>query len=435
MKRKAIMFVSAVLLAASLCGIFVSADDRTPGKLSYGIDVIAGSIKFEKSVEAGQVLSFTEDDFNSALGTDALASITILDLPDGKIGKLTLADIDVMKNQVISAENIKKLKFVPVAECESECSFVFGSVSPAQPIAVTCNIKITVPAGFIPSSGRHDALTVSLDTMQEIPCYTYLKAGETESEHYGYRIVSYPENGTLKLLNRYNGYCRYTPVDGFTGSDSFTYAEYDASGRESEQVTVNISVVKRGSDICYCDMEDDPAWLAAMKLAEKGIMVGKTVCNVAYFDPDGSVRRDEFLAMVMNTCGISLEYDGDAVTAFADDAKIPTYLKSYVSYALDKGYINGIYSQQGNVFNASAPISVAEAAVMIYNVLGVAPSGEKAVFADKDNIPDWAEQAMATMADLEVIGLAEYNGYDKNLTRAQAAEMLVKVSELAEVKK
>ena len=434
MKRKAIMFVSALLLAASLCGIFVSADDRTSGRLSYGIDVIAGSINFEKSVEAGQVLSFTEDDFNSALGTDDLASITILNLPDGKIGKLTLADIAVMKNQVISAENISKLKFVPLAECESECSFVFGSVSSAQPIAVTCKIKITVPEGYLPSSSTPEALTVFVNTMREIPCYTYLMAGETEGEHYGYRIVSYPENGTLDLINRYNGYCRYTPLDGFTGSDSFTYAEYDTSGRESEKVTVKISVAERGSDICYCDMEGDPAWLAAMKLAEKGIMVGKTVCNVAYFDPDGSVRRDEFLAMVMNTCGISLEYDENAVTTFADDAKIPAYLKSYVSYALDKGYINGIYSQKGNVFNASAPISVAEASVMMYNVLGIAPRGEKAVFADGDKIPDWAEQAMATMADLEVIGLAEYTGYDKNLTRAEAAQMLVTISELAEAK-
>ena len=434
MKRKAIMFVSAVLLAASLCGLFVSADDRASGRLSYGIDVIAGSIKFEKSVEAGQVLSFSAEDFNNALGTENLASITILDLPDGKIGKLTLSDIAVMKNQVISAENINKLKFVPVAECESECSFVFGSVSPAQPIAVTCNIKITVPEGYVPSSGTPETLTVSVDTMQEIPCYTYLKPGETEGEHYGYRIISYPENGTLKLINRYDGYCRYTPLDGFTGNDSFTYAEYDTSGREGEKVTVKISVVGRGTDICYCDMEDDPAWLAAMKLAEKGIMVGKTVCNVAYFDPDGSVRRDEFLAMVMNICGISLEYDENAVTTFADDEKIPSYLKSYVSYALDNGYINGIYSQKGNVFNASAPISVAEASVMIYNVLGIAPRGEKAVFADGDDIPDWAEQAMATMADLEVIGLSEYTGYDKNLTRAQAAQMLVTVSGLAEAK-
>ena len=431
MKRKTIMFVSAVLLAASLCGIFVFADDRASGRLSYGIDVIAGSINFEKSVDAGRELSFTAEDFETVLGTDKLSGITILSLPDAEIGKLTLADIAVMKNQVISAENIGKLKFVPLTESENECSFVFGCVSAAQPIAVTCSIKVTIPEGYVPSSAPTDALTVFVDTMQEIPCYTYLRESGTKGDHYGYRIVSYPQNGTLELINRYEGYCRYTPVDGFTGTDSFTYAEYDTNGRESENVTVKISVVKRGTDICYCDMKDDPAWLAAMKLAEKGIMVGKTVCNVAYFDPDGTVRRDEFLAMAMNVCGISLGYDGSAVTAFADDARIPAYLKSYVSYALDNGYINGIYSQNGNVFNASAPISVAEASVMMYNVLGVEPRGEKAVFADGDEIPDWAEQAMATMADLEVIGLTEYAGYDKSLTRAEAAKMLVALSALA----
>jgi len=428
MKRK---ITSFLLLASVLFSMCVTCVSASAVKVSYGIDVITNSLELKKSVNAGETLNFSAEDFSEFTGSESVSSITVLTLPDAGCGTLALSGIPVMKNQIISLNNIDKLSFVPSAEQESECTFVFGVMSESQPLEFTCRICLTVPEGYIPSSGVIEEESVSVSTIADIPMYNRLVSsdgGETRV----YRITSYPEHGTLNMLDSSTGYFRYTPVEGFVGEDRFDYVSVDPRGRESTVTHVTVSVEKCTVDICYCDMDGEPSLLAAMRMAEKGIMVGKTVCNVAYFDPDGSVRRDEFLAMAMNIAGINLGISPDASTGFDDNGSIPTYLRGYVAYALDNGYISGVFSSGRNLFSPASAVKVDEAAVMIYNILGISPSGEREVFADGESIPDWACEAMTTLADAGILGTVGYVAYDRPLTRAQAAEMLLAMSAFIE---
>ncbi len=432
MKKKALTLSTIVLiLVFSSLFAFASAN-----KLTYGLDVIAYDMEIAKTGPAGSEISFTAKDFENALGVSKIASITVLTLPEKESGELRLSGVPVMKNQIISRDSIEKLTFVPALENGFETSFVIGSVSTSQPLAVKCKITIANADGSAPEAFAPDESEMT-EAIEGVVCYSYLTNGDgtnAKKEDTRYRIVSYPENGTLRLLDNADGYYCYTPVDGFTGSDVFTYVVTDKYGKNPKQSTVEIKVRSCLSDIEYFDMKGNTAHQAAMILAEKGIMAGETVCGVSYFEPEGGVRRDEFLAMVIKAAGIDVPYDSKAETTFADDSSIPDHLKSYVAYAEKEGYVNGVQGSMGNVFIPAGKITTAEAALMIYNVVGMEPSGESEVFADSAAIPDWAKEALASTANAGIIDTGSYSGYASTVTRAQAAQMLVKVIELCEQK-
>ena len=426
MKRKTI---SLILILTVLLSVSATAVGASPSKVSYAIDVIAGALEFEKSVRPGQTVNFSAEELNKLLDTEGIKSVTVLSLPDENLGRLALSGVSVMKNQVISMDNIDKLSFAPSCEEEKECTVSLGLVSNGQPLVINCRIKIVLPEGYVGTSSPGLTPVLSVSTIENVPGCYYLKAAATENAFHNYRVTVYPEHGTLQLTDSVRGSFCYTPVDGYTGVDSFCYVSVDNKGGESAPVRVDVTVEKCAVSLCYCDMEGDPSLLAAMRMAERGIMVGKTVCGVAYFDPSGSVRRDEFLAMAMNVAGIKLDIDPDVTTDFDDDDKIPTYLRGYVAYADDSGYINGVIASGKRKFEPSAPITSAEAAVMVYNILGVSPSGEREALAGGDDLPDWAVEAMVTLSDLGLIENADYAGHDKNLTRARASCILLAMSD------
>ena len=428
MKSKVISFIALLICLPTLTGISVSASSKPAGmsisRLSYGVDVISQGIEMKKSVKAGECLGFNPKDFEDALGLDKLSSITVLSLPDDSLGKLTLSGVSVMKNQIIARESIYRLKFDSCKGKGGECSFVVGAMNDGSPLTLKCVISVECGGE---NSGKEN---LSVSTIEEISCYSNLSANGAD-DVYCYIVTAYPEKGTLDMIDAHSGHYRYTPIEGFTGEDSFEYIAVGTSGQRSEPVTVDINVRKNDTGVFYCDMKDEKAHLAAMILAERGIMVGRTVCGVGYFEPDEGVRRDEFLAMAMNMAGVTLGYDPDAKTTFADDQSIPSYLKSYVSYAEDAGYINGVYSPDGNKFSPAKGITAAEASVMMYNVLGLTPGGEaEEVFADNGSVPVWAVEAMAAMVSRGVIPLSAAGVYSEPITRAQAAEMLVAMSGL-----
>lgn len=427
MKKKALILVTVLLLLFTTgVGVFASSN-----KLSYGLDVIANDMEIAKSGTLGREVSFKAEDFEEALGVNKIASITILTLPEGECGELRLSGIPVMKNQIISRKSIEKLKFIPTGENGFETSFVAGSVSTSQPLAIKCKITIANADGSAPEVEDAEKLE-GVETIEGVACYSYLAKGGAPEDVMRYRIISYPENGTIKLIDASGGYYCYKPIEGFTGKDSFTYIVTDEFGKNPKEMTVEIDVRESLTDIKYFDMDENSAHLAAMILAERGILTADTVCGVSYFNPEGKVRRDEFLAMVMKAAGVEVEYNPKAKTAFADDSSIPEHLKSYIAYAEEKGYVTGMKLKGDTVFSPATNITTAQAALMIYNILEMEPTGECEVFADGDSIPDWAKEALATTASAGIIDTNSYNGHSSAITRAEAAQMLLSVLEYCE---
>ena len=389
-------------------------------RLSPALDVLATDLTLTKTGLVSREIVFSPLDFESLLGVGHLASITVLTLPDPAVGTLYLETTPVMKNQVISRESLSALKFVPTTAEEGDCTFVFGTVSTSQPLALSCNLRLSDGLNFAPDSGGEREEQVS--TLAGIPVYGKLAATDPEGDALTYRITAYPDKGTLRLTNRSEGSFCYTPVAGYTGEDSFRYVVLDEYGNASKEVTVKLEVEPTTTALRYCDMNGNRALLPAMRLAERGVMIGETIGASAYFHPGKAVTRAEFLAMTLCAAGVEVPEKGSA-TAFSDDADIPDYLRRYVSYGEQMGYITGSSADGTGRFEPNRTVTYAEAAVMLQNVLKLTAQGVHSVFAEEDTIPAWAESAVWAVAEAGLFPEGVFAA-DSAVNRADAAVML-----------
>lgn len=424
-KSPIIVLIAALLLAAGSASTAKEEASADQMRISPALDVLASELALTKTGLVGGEIDFTASDFEKTLGVSSLDSITILTLPDAECGTLYLATTPVMVGQVISRESIASLRFVPVDKKESGCSFVFGTVSSSQPLAVTCQLYLINSLNFAPSSDQTQA---SVSTIANIPVYGKLNVADPENDLLHYRIISYPTSGTLRLNDRQTGSYCYTPIDGFVGEDSFTYVAVDCYGNESDEQVMRLTVEEAGSVLTYCDMEGNSALLPAMRLAEKGVMIGETIGASAYFHPEQEVTRAEFLAMALCAAGVDVG-DSNTQTSFADDLDIPEYLRKYVSYAADKRYIEGESIESGVYFYPDETVNYADAAVMLKNILGLTASMSQSVFSEDAHLSAAAQNAVQAVAEAGLFPDTLFTA-DSAVTRADAACMLAGVLEM-----
>ena len=416
------LLLTALLLSANAQEELPKATP-TAIRISPALDVLASDLTLTKNGLVSHEIVFSPGDFESVLGVGRLSSITVLSLPDPQVGALYLETTPVMKNQVISRSMLSSLRFVPATDGEGDATFVFGTVSTSQPLALSCTLRLTDGMNLAPDGGS-DA---SLSTVAGIPVWGKLSATDPEGDALTYRILSYPASGTLRLADRKEGVFCYTPVEGFEGKDSFTYVVIDEYGNPSEEMNVEMTVEENTTNITYCDMKGHRALLPAMRLAEAGVMIGETIGASAYFHPENRVTRSEFLAMALCAAGKDVpEQVGN--TTFQDDDEIPDHLYRYVSYAQSQGYITGNLADGNGCFAPNRPITYAEAAVILRNVLNLTASGVHSVFAEADSLPAWAETAVWAVAEAGLFPDGLFAA-DATLTRADTAVMLAGVLE------
>ena len=226
------------------------------------------------------------------------------------------------------------------------------------------------------------------------------------------------------MTDRTLGTYVYTPLEGFVGSDRFSYVARDKYGNYSALETVNVSVALPGTSVTYVDMKGSEAYNAALSLTEAGIMSGTQVGNQYYFYPDIAVSRVEFLVMAMNAAGIT-EVPDVASTVFFDDAEIPASMKGYVAAAYEMKYISGTLSQGKLCFLPNESITRAQAAVMLSNIVGLCDVAVTPTFADGRDIPVWATEAIYSLNAAGIMNSDQgYITPTATVTRAQTAQLL-----------
>jgi hypothetical protein len=150
-----------------------------------------------------------------------------------------------------------------------------------------------------------------------------------------------------------------------------------------------------------------------------GLFIGGQVGGAACFQPDKTVSRGEFVTMLVKALDLKVDETAE-LTDFADDA--PNWLKPYLAAALRNGMTENWPDSQ--VFGAAAPITGAEAALLVQNALDLTIP----TVAGKENegeLPVWAETAVTAISEIgiEVDPTAE-------LTRETVAGLLYQVSRL-----
>lgn len=356
---------------------------------------------FAKNESCGSIISFEPSDFTKRTsGGVTLDGIVITSLPSEDDGTLFIGSREVLRYEGVVCEEIENLRFVPSSDENLNCSFTFipvfkGSSAGADAATVTINLSPNEDAAPC-------AENLTFETYKNVSVCGKFKASDAEGGALVYSIIDQPKFGEAVVEN--DGF-RYTPAENKSGKDSFTYVAADPAGNTSEIAVVTIKVHRRSqkSAVTYSDMENSTVHYAAIRLSEMGIMKGEQIGESCFFNPGQSMTRGEFVAVAVLAAGLDVP-SINVSTGLYDDSAIPSWVKPYVSAALNAGIISGAVDADGNrVFLSDKLITRAEAAVILNNIAKVSAKGREVAFTDSDDIPVWASDAVASLGAADIL--------------------------------
>lgn len=364
-------------------------------------------------VDCDSVYCFTAKEF--ATEETALSGVCITELPDAATGTVMLGNRVLRAGDILTAEQLEQVTFHPLRTEEDAQAVI--SYLPIYENRVEKTATMTIGI-----RGKEDktpvAQDLSMETYKNLPNDGALKASDPEGEQITYTIVRNPKRGTVEL--NADGTFTYTPKKNKVGIDSFTYTAADPAGNVSRTATVTIQILKPSDSRKYTDTVGLNSRFEAEWLRNTGLFVGEEVSGNACFYPEKTVTREEFLTMVVKLLDIPTN-GSDAVEL---PAGTPAWLKPYMIAAQRSGLMAGWQ----DTADLSQPITGAEAAVMLQNVLDLTMSSNvvEQTAANDTDIPTWAYASLTVMAEN---GIA----LDANapLTRDVAAKTLYQVSQIA----
>ncbi|PYI50773.1 hypothetical protein DLM86_27270 [Paenibacillus flagellatus] len=95
-----------------------------------------------------------------------------------------------------------------------------------------------------PANGSPTAASESIEVHAGVPYVGQLKGADPDHDALTYAKASEPAHGTLEV--EADGSFTYSPNDGYTGTDGFTFQATDEHGAESSAATIGITVVPAG---------------------------------------------------------------------------------------------------------------------------------------------------------------------------------------------
>ena len=359
-------------------------------------------------VDSDATYCFGVKDFDQS---ESLVGICITGLPDAETGTVMLGSRVLRSGDILTAEQVNQMTFIPLrTEQDREALVTYlpiyeNRVAPSA--AMTISIR-----------GKEDHTPVAedsaLETYKNLANNGTLKVTDPEGSQLTYTVTRSPRRGEVTIHT--DGTYTYTPKKNKVGTDFFTYTATDESGKVSREATVTVTILKADSKQQYTDTANQDCRFSAEWLKNTGLFVGESINGQLCFQPEKTVSRGEFTAMLVQALGISVEEDA-VYTGFADEA--PGWLKPYLAAAMRSG-LTALWPH-GDTFGAQEPITGAEAALMLQNALDL-PVSTAAQESAEEN---WAAVAMTVMAEN---GIALGNA---PMTRAQVAQALYKASLLA----
>lgn len=369
---------------------------------------------FSKNGLPSDVIPFSQEDFRVS-GDATLTSIVVDALPDPAAGLLTIGGQAVPEGAEVSMAAVNGLRFTPLATpMLSATSFTFTPVfnNGMTGDAVTVGLYLLASSNSAPV-----AEDLALTTYQNVEVQGTFAAVDPEGDLLTFKLISKPARGTVTQAQDGSADFTYTPYENKSGRDAFTYVCADAVGNTSAPATVSIKIEKQKTKVTYSDMAGVEGHREAIHLAEAGLLTGEQVGKEYLFHPEQTISRAQFTALAMAAAGIDV-MGPVSRTGFSDDEAISAWAKPYVSSALRSGIVQGTTDNEGRVvFQADAPITAAEAAVVLNRAVSVTD-----VAGAAGEVPLWFSQAVANLSSCNA--LPPSVSLHEPLTRAQAAVML-----------
>lgn len=369
---------------------------------------------FAAEVDCDDIYCFSAGDFSG--GEDTLAGICITQLPDPDAGTVMLGSRVLQEGDILTAQQVEQMTFSPL-RTESDAQAVVGYL-PIYPNRVERSAVMTISI-----RGKQDQAPVaqdsSIETYKNLPNSGQLKVSDPEGQALTYTLVRNPRRGSVELKT--DGTFVYTPKKNKVGVDSFTYTATDPAGKVSREATVTIQILKPTDSKSYTDTAGLSCQFEAEWLRNTGLFTAETVGGEACFQPDKTMSRGEFLAMVVKALDIPTDQQASAKLP----ENTPTWLRPYLTAALRSGLMEGLPEIQ----TMAEPITGAEVAVMLQNALDLTVSQElleQTMNQQVQELPAWAAASLTVLQEYGV-------SLDANapVTRGCAAELLYQVDQLA----
>lgn len=266
---------------------------------------------------------------------------------------------------------------------------------------VTTAIALTLLSAPLLEAQAQDGAPIAenmeLSTYRGIAVDGRLKATDPEGDSLTFQITTPPVKGEVTAAD--DGSFTYTPDEKRRGKDYFGYTATDSQGNVSQEATVIITLRKQKTTVTYADMTDSPLHHDAIRLAEEGIFTGQQLGGSYVFSPNTMISRGEFLTMCMTVSELPI-LSAVTGTGYSDDASIPDWQKPYIATALMHGSIGTVSETGSTDFDATAPITCAQAAVMIDGIFSLSKVSAANIGSDT---PDWAVQSVANLMACDIL--------------------------------
>lgn len=394
----------AVAVAFGLLGLM-------PGAAASDAPVVGGSQTIE--VDSGAVYCFQSGQFNAEMDSE-LTGLCITGVPDASLGQVLLGSRVILPGDFLTAGQLDNMTFVATAPDSREAQVTYLPIY-GKRVEKEATMTISIRKAENQPPVVKDC---QIETYKNLVREGQLEATDPEGKTLTFALVEKPKRGDVVLQE--DGHFTYTPKKNKVGKDSFTVTATDPEGAVSNEAVVEVEILKPLDATTYKDVTSGQ--FEALWMKQAGLFSGTTVAGEACFGPEETVTRGDFLAMVMELLDVPLD-EAVMTSGFADEAETAQWLRPYLATAMRFGIVSGSQETGKVVFRPNDPITAAEAAVMLDNILALPDGDELSVAA-----PDWASDAVAAMA---VAGIP-LSGGSEALTRLEVAKILYAASKAAE---
>ncbi|MBQ6932873.1 MAG: S-layer homology domain-containing protein [Clostridia bacterium] len=173
-------------------------------------------------------------------------------------------------------------------------------------------------------------------------------------------------------------------------------------------------------DITFTDIGNHKNKDAIEKLASYGIITGR---GDGTFDPDATMSRSEFAAIVVRSLGLTPRYS-DAFIDVENGKWYSGYIGTAYNYGIVNGKGEGKFDPFGTITRQEAATMVARAAALC-GMDTTADVNILAQFGDYVFIHDWAKNSMAFCYEENILDQSDMNTEPvRNILRCEIAQML-----------
>ena len=354
-------------------------------------------------VDCDTAYCFSTADF--AEGEEAISGICITGLPASDAGTVMLGSRVLRSGDILTADQVAQMTFAPLQTREDKVAQVTYLPIFEDRVEAAAVMTLSIRGKENKAPVAQDS---ALETYKNLSNEGKLLASDPEEQPLTYSLLRQPRRGTVEL--REDGSFTYTPKKNKVGVDSFTFTAADPAGNVSREATVTVQILKPVDAMLYRDTAGADCRFSAQWLRNTGLFSGEQVGGEAFFFPDKTVTRGEFLSMLVNLLEIPVE-----------EVDAPDWVQPYLDAAIRSGLVTG---WQQESFNMTEAITGAETAVALQNALDLPVGHEEIAYGEE--VPTWAATSLAVMAENGVELTAE-----EPLTRAQAAKILYQTSRMA----